>query len=291
MGAEYVAPGVQRRRRRELTHELLHCALQGHVLVGADAETLRPQDAVFAREYDGARWLRCLRCDAWLPVPPPERPARPYPPDPQEIELPPRGKELRDRFVLRLIAIDRAVHFVILAVLGAAIFLFIHDQTQLRHSFYRVVADLQGGLRGPSKSHSGIVRELDRFFSLQSGQLELVGAVVLLYAALEGVEAVGLWLGKRWAEYLTFIATTLLLPLEVYEIVHRQSVLKIITFAINLAVVIYLIYAKRLFGVRGGAAVERAERERDSGWEALVRRTPPPHLERAIPPPRQPAKV
>ncbi len=44
--------------------------------------------------------------------------------------------------------------------------------------------------------------------------------MLLAYAALEGMEAVGLWLVKRWAEYLTFVATTILLPLEVYELVN-----------------------------------------------------------------------
>lgn len=275
MDAEQLPPGVHRRRKRGQFHyELIDCGLHGHALFGGDAETLRPQDAIFARESDGTRWLRCLRCHSWLPVPVPDQPTRRHPPDRDEIELPLRGKALRDRFVLRLIAIDRALHFVILAVLGAAIFLFVRHQTQLRDAFYRVVSDLQGGLRGPSRSRSGIVHDLDRLFSLQSGQLHLVGAVVLFYAALEGVEAVGLWLAKRWAEYLTFIATTLLLPLEVYEIVHHQSVLKIITFVINLAVVVYLIYAKRLFGVRGGGAADAVERERDSSWEALTRSAP-----------------
>ena len=45
--------------------------------------------------------------------------------------------------------------------------------------------------------------------------------VVTAYAVLEAVEMVGLWLTKRWAEYLTFIATVALIPLEVYEIVDK----------------------------------------------------------------------
>jgi hypothetical protein len=40
------------------------------------------------------------------------------------------------------------------------------------------------------------------------------------------------------------------------------------------AVVVYLLYAKRLFGLRGGAAAEHAARALDSGWEALDRATP-----------------
>ena len=57
---------------------------------------------------DGVRWHRCLRCDSWLPFPPPEDPVRRHPPDRDEIELPLRGKPLRDKIVLRVIAVDRA---------------------------------------------------------------------------------------------------------------------------------------------------------------------------------------
>jgi hypothetical protein len=80
---------------------------------------------------------------------------------------------------------------------------------------------------------------------------------------------------RRWAEYLTFVATAVLLLPELYELTHRVSALKVLTLLINLAVVVYLLFAKRLFGLRGGAAADEAERERDSGWEALERTLPP----------------
>ncbi len=120
----------------------------------------------------------------------------------------------------------------------------------------------------------GLVGELNKLFSLRSSTLHLVGAGVLGYAVLEGVEAFGLWWQKRWAEYLTLIATALFLPLEVYEIIHKGSPLKVIALIVNLAVVVYLLFAKRLFGIRGGAAAEHAARERDMGWDALERATP-----------------
>jgi hypothetical protein len=41
------------------------------------------------------------------------------------------------------------------------------------------------------------------------------------------------------------------------------------------AVVVYLLLAKRLFGLRGGAEADRVERERDGGWPAVQRATPP----------------
>jgi uncharacterized membrane protein (DUF2068 family) len=99
--------------------------------------------------------------------------------------------------------------------------------------------------------------------------------LLVAYGAVEGVEAVGLWYQQRWAEYLTFLVTTSLLPLEVYEIVNHATPFKVLAFVINVAVAVYLLLAKRLFGLRGGAAADAAEEERDQGWEALERTAPP----------------
>ncbi len=77
-------------------------------------------------------------------------------------------------------------------------------------------------------------------------------AAVAAYAVLEGTEAVGLWLGRRWAEYLTFVATVIFVPYEIYELTKNVSALKVLALVINLAIVAYLLFAKRLFGLRGG---------------------------------------
>jgi uncharacterized membrane protein (DUF2068 family) len=191
--------------------------------------------------------------------------------------IPLRGKALRDRVVLRVIAVDRAFHFIVLVLLGIAVLAFAGNETSLRDAYYRILTDLQGGVAGgpvQTSGHVGILHELDKLFSLRSGTLRGVGAALLAYGVLEGIEAIGLWFAKRWAEYLTFIATTVLLPLEIYEIIHRRSALKIIGFIINVAVVIYLLYAKRLFGLRGGGAADEHQRAYDMSWEAVERATP-----------------
>src|SRR3954465_8351070 len=261
-----------KRFRPKLHYELLVCGVSGHELVGTDAAELRPQDQVLAVDAEGVRWHRCLRCDSWLPLPRPQSPLREALPGRDELELPLRGRPLRDKIVLRAIAIDRGLHFVVLALLGFAILLFASRRSELRDAFYRVAADLSGG--PVQKDEVGLLGELNKLFSLKSSTLHLVGAGVIGYAVLEGVEAVGLWYQKRWAEYLTLIATSLFLPLEVYEIAHKLSPTKIIALIVNIAVVLYLLFAKRLFGIRGGAAAEHAQREHDSGWQALERTTP-----------------
>jgi uncharacterized membrane protein (DUF2068 family) len=261
-------PGTQKPRRvvPRFHWELLVCGVSGHELVGTDAAELREEDAVFARDERDMRWYRCLRCDSWVPLAPPTEPARRVPPAPAEIEVPLRGKALRDKVVLRLIAIDRALHFVALAAFAVLVLVFASHESQLRRIFFRVLGDLEGG--SGHGSH-GFVHTIQRLVTIQSGTLHVVAAVAAAYALLEGAEAVGLWIGARWAEYLTFVATAALLPLEVYELANRVSPFKVVAIVVNLAIVVYLLLAKRLFGLRGGAEADRRERERDLGWDAL----------------------
>jgi len=276
-GGHHRPPGtVHPSRFRPRFHwELLVCGLRGHELVGTDAARLRPEDELYARELDGDRWYRCLRCDSWLPLPPPAVPARETPPAREEIVLPLRGKALRDRIVLRLIAIDRAIHFVVLGLLSVAVFLFASHEVRLRHVFYRVVNAVQGTAGGPTHAtHAGLLHEVAHIFTFSSTTLYAVAAAAAGYAVLEGVEAVGLWYQRRWAEYLTFLATLVFLPYEVYELTRTVSPFKVVALVVNLAVAAYLLYAKRLFGLRGGPAADEAERARDVGWEALERTAP-----------------
>lgn len=278
-GTEHAHEGEQRRRRRRWSYELISCGINGHELVGTDAEEIRPEDSIFVRDAGAEhRWYRCLRCDSWLMLPAPATPARKHPPAREDISIPLRGRPLRDKFVLRLIAVDRALHFVVLAALAIVIFLFLSHRAQLRGEYYRIINALHGSLGGPTTgSRSTILADIGKVLSLRASSLQLLGLVVLAYAILEGVEAVGLWYRRRWAEYLTFIATSVLLVPEVYEIAHRVTVLKVIALVINLLVVAYLLSAKRLFGFRGGGKADRAALERDSGWQALEERLPPFH--------------
>jgi uncharacterized membrane protein (DUF2068 family) len=127
-----------------------------------------------------------------------------------------------------------------------------------------------------ASSRQGVIHDLQRLFAVSIRNLYLVGAAIAAYAVLEGVEAIGLWLGRRWAEYLTFVATVVFVPYEIYELTKSLTALKILTLVINLAIVVYLLVSKRLFGLRGGGRAERAEYDADVGWPAIERATPEP---------------
>ena len=70
------------------------------------------------------------------------------------------------------------------------------------------------------------------------------------------------------------MGTLVFIPYEVYELARSVSPFKLVAFLVNVAIALYLLLAKRLFGLRGGRLVEERERERDIGWEALERTAP-----------------
>jgi uncharacterized membrane protein (DUF2068 family) len=77
--------------------------------------------------------------------------------------------------------------------------------------------------------------------------VNVVAIAAIAYALLEGTEGVGLAMRRRWAEYLTVIATGLLIPYELYEVIRHVTLFKVGALLLNLAVVGYLAYRKRLF--------------------------------------------
>jgi uncharacterized membrane protein (DUF2068 family) len=259
---------VPRRIKPNFRYELVVCAVDGHNLVGEDAATITASDASFVREVENRRWHRCLRCDDWVVRPKPPEPAQEGVPSREEIVLPARGAILRDQFVLRLIAVDRAIHVLVFSLLAIALFTFAANSTLLHRDYVNIMNDLSGGDPGATQAR-GVLGYFSRVFSYSSVHLVRLGLIVLAYAALEATEMVGLWRNRRWAEYLTAIAVAAFIPLEILELSKGVSVFKVVAFAINILVLAYLLYAKRLFGVRGGYAAEKTRREALSGWAAF----------------------
>jgi uncharacterized membrane protein (DUF2068 family) len=71
--------------------------------------------------------------------------------------------------------------------------------------------------------------------------LRAIQAGTFFYALLHTIEGIGLLLERDWAGYLVVIATSSLIPFEIYEIAKKSSVLRIALFVLNVGIVIYLI--------------------------------------------------
>ncbi|MFZ1084668.1 MAG: DUF2127 domain-containing protein [Terracidiphilus sp.] len=71
--------------------------------------------------------------------------------------------------------------------------------------------------------------------------LRRIGVVVFIYAGLDLIEGTGLYLEKAWAEFLTLLITASFLPLEIYEVFHRVTVIRVSLLVLNVLVFIYLL--------------------------------------------------
>ena len=89
------------------------------------------------------------------------------------------------------------------------------------------------------------LKSLAWFSGLTPARIQALGGVTLAYAALFAVEGIGLWMRRRWAEWLTTIITASLIPLELWELLHRPTLGKGVVTVVNAAIVWYLIWQLR----------------------------------------------
>ncbi len=146
--------------------------------------------------------------------------------------------EARAHRVLHLIAVFKLCKALLLIAVGLGALRLV--QTGISDRAEQWVAHLA------SSSDRGTVQHLLALASgMDSRRLEAIGLGAFLYAALFLTEAVGLWLGRRWAEYLTVIATASLVPVELYHLIKRMSLAPVAALVLNLTVVGFLIFQLR----------------------------------------------
>ena len=88
---------------------------------------------------------------------------------------------------------------------------------------------------------------VDLLSSLSDARLWFFAAMALLYSALRFTEAYGLWHDRAWAEWLALLSTAVYLPVEIYEILERWTLVRLTALVMNLAVftLIGLIFLQR----------------------------------------------
>ena len=95
----------------------------------------------------------------------------------------------------------------------------------------------------PNNEFIGAV--LSRLRLVHTKELKELSVLGAGYAALFLTEGTGLLFRKRWAEWLTIVATSSLMPFEVYEVIRKFTALRLVALIVNAAVVLYLIYLVR----------------------------------------------
>lgn len=236
---------------RGVDWSLRGCARHGHV-------TYEPTDddaavaSLRARTDSGDLW-RCLRCGAYVPGPPTT--SGPLADAPRV----PRGVEIRDAVVIKVLAAERALRALVFVAAAFAVWRY-QDHIMGFADFVRdELPALQPGAEqiGWNLDHSWVSTLAEGVADLGPSAYVTASGLLVAYAVLLGTESFGLLSGRRWGEYFSVVSTSVFLPTEVLDIAHHVTWFNVGLFLFNLAAVAWLVWTKYLFGVRGGEAAYR----------------------------------
>ena len=229
--------------------ELLTCGLAGHITYAPDEENL-------AQRLSGTTGLgevwRCLRCGDFALGEPHGRGHA------DEAPLIMRGKALRQAIILRTLGVERLFRALVLFLAAWAVWKFRGARGAIQATLDRDLPIFRAA--GFKVDQISAIHELEKALAAKPTTLALITLLLTCYGILQVVEGVGLWLLKRWGEYFAVVATSVFLPLEIYDLTKGITTTRVLTLAINVAAVIYLLVSKRLFGLRGGRKAYDEER-------------------------------
>jgi uncharacterized membrane protein (DUF2068 family) len=145
---------------------------------------------------------------------------------------------LRQRRVLRAVAAFEFFKGVFVILMGVCAIILLHrDAWWLAESLL-------------AKLHVNTDRHVAQLFldfadSITDARLWAAARIAFAYAALRFTEAYGLWKGRTWAEWVALVSGSLLLPLEIRDLMRGISILGSALLVGNLAVVVYMLYVIR----------------------------------------------
>jgi uncharacterized membrane protein (DUF2068 family) len=249
-------PTPRRLTRRDSRWLLRRCGKRGHVLAYLDD----PVGERFQATGPDGVLLRCQRCGVFVrPDDPATRSERiygtlPSPARLADLPLVLRGAHGRKLALLRLLAVERGARGVLLVVAAAGLAQLASSHVAVAEWLGRVAESAKplGDQLGWDVTRSHLLQQAESLLGSSSGTFTLVAWLVAGYGALQITEGIGLWGGWRWAEYLAAVATSLFVPLEVYELADHPTLFKAGALLVNLVAVAYLVFKGRLFGIRGG---------------------------------------
>ena len=242
---------------------LLTCAFTHHVSYAPAEPEVRAR--LRATTPSGEAW-QCLRCATFVPGPPAASgPAAAAP----RVR---RDDELRSALILRFFAVERFVRAIIFGFIAYGVWRFKYSRYTIQREFNREYPEVRDLLHelGYNVNGSGLVGLIRHTFTLDQRTLTWLAIGAAAYTVVVALEAIALWGLKRWGEYFAMVATCAGIPYELYELVAKVTALRMTAFIINVALVIYLVLSKRLFGARGGKKAYDARLRSESVLQAAV---------------------
>jgi uncharacterized membrane protein (DUF2068 family) len=142
---------------------------------------------------------------------------------------------------LRVVALFEGGKGGLVLITGLGLLAFIHRD--LHNAAEEVVRHFH---LNPSHHYPRIF--LDAAARVNDTRLWLLALSAFLYAVVRLIEAFGLWHRKRWAAWFGVLSGGIYIPVELVEVAHGLSWIKLTVLSINLAIVAYLCCALTIAG-------------------------------------------
>lgn len=166
------------------------------------------------------------------------------------------GLHAGQRRLLRLVASLEFVKGVFVLLIGLSAILLVHKDAW-------VLAESLLALLHINTDRRSAQLFLDFADDITDARLWMAVRLAFAYSALRFVEAYGLWKQRRWAEWVAFGSGTLLIPIEIHQLLRGVTWLRSAVFLGNLVVVFYMFYLLR--SGRLGAVLPSTDAETSAG--------------------------
>jgi uncharacterized membrane protein (DUF2068 family) len=131
------------------------------------------------------------------------------------------------------IVVYKSFFAVVLLVASIAIFLALKNYAAIAEFAETYTPETQIGI---------VDWGLDKVLHLDPRTLQFSGLATGIYAIVTAIEAIGLWQQKTWAHLMVIGLVGLGVFPEIYELAKEATLIKVLVFAINVAVLTYLAY-------------------------------------------------
>ena len=136
---------------------------------------------------------------------------------------------------LHVVAVFEGAKGLLVLLVGFGLLTFIHKD--VHEAALRLVEHFH---LNPASHYPQIF--LDLTDHINDTRLWSMAIAAVIYSAVRMIEAVGLWLRKSWAEWFAVLTGGMYIPVEIYEVVHRNTWPRITVLLVNLGIVSYLLF-------------------------------------------------
>ena len=145
------------------------------------------------------------------------------------------GKKENSKRGLRVVAIFEAAKGLLVLLVGFGLLTLIHKDLHLAAE--QLVRHFH---LNPARLYPRIF--IDVANNVTDARLWTMAFSALLYSLVRLVEAFGLWLQRRWAEWFALLTGGMYIPVELFEIMRGVTWPKAVVLIVNAGIVIYLTY-------------------------------------------------